>query len=190
MSSPIVLRRSSRQAILWDLHRVLDEVADSRAPRRRFVEKFLERLRIAPGEAKRLVAEISARLPEDIANADVGMDAYLRVFEELLPIAWHNDMAVARAGHRDALRQRLRAVLDGTQYPASPRAVSAEMVAAARELLGPTLDDAALPGVTAALEALIVSELWRCRDEAARTLLAERLADAIAQEGRVAFDGP
>jgi hypothetical protein len=183
--SKVVARRSLQDAIGWDFHVILDQMPDGEPGRVQFVREVLDRFGIPQELMPEIVQRICARLPENLH--EIGTDEMLRVFEEVLPIVWEEDLHHV---HRTTALEFERAVLAilAARTPAQlPREVATTVMQELERLLGSHLDRTLLPHATQVLEETFIRELWRSKDAVTQKQLTERLLHQLKETARLDF---
>jgi len=187
MVSKIVLRRSARDSILWHFHVLLDSVPEGKAGQGEFVEKILTQFGVAEHRREKLVARICESLPDDLH--DVDMTDVMRTFENVLPIEWDDDLiAVGKDSAAEFERAVLR-ILERRTPAQLPKEVTSLLIQELTQIVGPALDQSLLPRISEAIENLLVSNLWRTKDDAARERLTRRLLYSLKDTARLEFGG-
>jgi hypothetical protein len=124
-------------------------------------------------------------LPEDLGKVD--MVQMLDIFETATPIEWHDDQVVVDADRVTELRRALQRLLAERTPDILPKALTEQVLAQADRILGPASNSNLLPPLRTTVENLLVYELWRTRDHAARDQLVERLMYSIRTMARLDF---
>lgn len=157
-----VLRVSARSEILWHMHVVLDSVEEEPQAREKFVSRMLREMGISPGRRAKLTALVCAKLPQNLNETDMG--DVLAVFEEVLPIEWHDDLTTVSIEAATSFKRALLQVFAARKPGELPRQVTAQILDELERAVGPALDQTLLPQARESIENRLVSELWRCKD--------------------------
>lgn len=171
MAKPVVLPRSQRERLSWRFHELLDTVEDGPEARAQFADMILRELGVSwwrrRGTVKRLIGQLPAERDE------IDMNDLLALLEPLLPLQWLDDVQVVPGAAAGEFRSRLLQLLGGEGRSALPKDVAARIMELVTATVGERLDPALLPEAEMALKELLISQLWRCNDAAARGRLAK-----------------
>ena len=174
---------SQRSRILWDLHCALDEVQGgwSWTRRARFAKRVIARFGVQGSAAGSGARALKAWLPADLDDLELG--SLLDALETIVPFAWHDDRVHVPARLRAELVDGCTRILEHVARPSFPKVVTADILRMTREVLGE--DVLAQVDLSERLEAVLVSDLWRCQGE--ERVLAERIVDDIETAAKLAF---
>jgi hypothetical protein len=185
MLSKVVARRSMRDAIMWDFYVVLDRMPEGEPGRVQFVREVLGRFGIPEALMPEIVAKVCAHLPVNLHETSA--DQMLRVFEEVLPIEWEEDLQLVAPGTAIECERAVLAILAARTSAQLPREVATMVMREIERVLGSPLDPMLLPGATQALEEAFIHDLWRCKDAASQKQLSDRLLLQLKQTARLDF---
>jgi hypothetical protein len=176
MAMTIVLRRSAYREILWGMHAVLDSVPEGRERTAAFARQVLTRFGVPTSELEALATRIGEKLPRDLNETP--MADVLSIFEQAIPIEWHDDMTHVGAEAALEFERALLRILVETPEPRMPREMTATMLELAG-IIDCRVDQASSALLGETIENILASELWRSRDEPARRRLADSIVDCV-----------
>jgi hypothetical protein len=184
MTTKVVLRRSAREEILWNFHVVLDSVGEGEAGQADFVEQMLSRFGVPQEKLAWLVGQVCEALPHDLHGVD--MTELMSAFERTVPIEWDDDLSAVGA-HASADFERSVLGILTVRTPAElPKEVTTQILRELARVVG-ALDEKLVARAAEAIEELLVQELWRTKDDAARARLKDRLFYALKTTARLEF---
>jgi hypothetical protein len=177
----IVLRRSARDQILWDLHVILDQVAEGPTGQKQFAEQVLRKFGVS--NLGRLRDAVCAKLPSNLEDAD--MAQILAVFESVLGIEWNQDMVPVSDEKRERFKQAVLAIVVEAKR-AMPQEVVPRILDETSRIFGTDVSPELVPDLHRALERLLIERLLACGDDlASRQELADWVVDCVRRKARL-----
>jgi hypothetical protein len=170
---------------MWYFHVVLDSVEEGPRGREEFVRRILEEFGVSCSSMRNAVSRVCRKLPLDLGDTD--MVEILAVFEETVPIEWHEDVTIVPRELGMECREVLLRILVERPRGTVPKVVTAQMIGELARVLGARLNTEALTRLRDAIEERLINDMWRSLDLASQEQLADRLMYSVRNEGRLTF---